>query len=287
MRYIDTSLISDPSKQQPFKGPSLAFLQAQTIEGNTAFARSIMGDNLWNVCNNNTVGCAIAGLQSASGGSVRGNGYIYFNGELYYCPGHTGLLSPPYTTGSNVPVFTLVTTPDAVADPTTFTDYSTANVHNYKTLAITAGLTGSGLFDLSQLQYVYNLPTFLALGNYTTTTAGSELVTGSTITTPALGPRHFKLRISGMISFLDNTAAIDGATLKIRNLTTSTDLQIITTALQSDAGAGGQNKQLCFSTEVLTLNVTGGNQFGCTVIRTGASNVQVTDLVFTCEEVRM
>lgn len=81
-----------------------------------------------------------------------GAGYIYFNGELYFCGGLS-----PIVTGD---LFTITVTNDPTADPLTFTDLVARNVHNVRRIVVTdtAAAPIFPQFTLSSVVYLQSLP---------------------------------------------------------------------------------------------------------------------------------
>lgn len=90
-------------------------------------------------------GCTNTGT---GGNYIIAEGLVLYNGILYRVPASTFT-----TTGPDVPILTLTTTYTTAtnADPVSFTDGSTHNIHQDKTLVVGAGTSGSSLLDYSAL----------------------------------------------------------------------------------------------------------------------------------------
>jgi len=70
------------------------------------------------------------------------------NAECYYMAAIASIAI------STAPVLTITTTPDATADPTTFTDGSSQNVHDVRTLVLTDGALNSADINYDDLIFV-------------------------------------------------------------------------------------------------------------------------------------
>lgn len=143
MNIIDTSQISDPTTEQPFTGPSLAFLQAATADAILGLAQGMVGISYSASTPYAIQGMLFTGSQSAPT-SIFG-GYILYNGELFKCAGHGG----SFTIGNQFSVIVTQGTPD----PLTFSDGSTKSVHNIRQLQILDTAT-AGLFTLANVVYI-------------------------------------------------------------------------------------------------------------------------------------
>ena len=207
MNIIDTSLISDPSKQQPFLGGSLAFLQNASKEMVTAICRGLMGEGNYTL--STTKGVIISGCKITAGGDTISSGYIYFNGELYYMAGATGMLAY-----SGVPVVTALNS-YLSPDPITFSDLSTGNVHQQRRLQVGDNLSGSGLFDLADIITPF-LKTQIVVSTFTTSAGSEQDVTGATFTTPSTGTRNYKITFTGDNYGAAATVTVTGATYKLK-----------------------------------------------------------------------
>jgi hypothetical protein len=123
MNKIDTSFVVDPTIQQPFTSRSLNFLQDADKDMVTGMCMYIVGDSY-----DTAKGYVLSGLTNT--GTIYFTGYIFYNGELYYCSG-ADIAGYAHAARLLVDV-----TNDGVADPLTFTDGIARNVHNIRKLKI-------------------------------------------------------------------------------------------------------------------------------------------------------
>jgi len=139
---INTSFIQDPAIQQPFTGPSLAFLQNSIKEQLSAIVQNLAQNQVSQNGPYSIYGCQKTSL----GGSnySYSPGYIWYAGEIYYFQG-TNLLSVPDTD-----ICTIVTQND-VNDPIYFSDLNPYYVLNHRIILISDGLSGSGTFNYSTI----------------------------------------------------------------------------------------------------------------------------------------
>jgi hypothetical protein len=207
MNIIDTSLITDPSKQQPFLGGSLAFLQNASKEIVTGICRGIMGEGNYTLTT--IYGVIISGCKITGAGATISSGYIYFDGEIYYFAGQTGMLAY-----SNVPVFTALNSYIS-PDPITFSDNSTGSVHQQRRLQIVDAVSGTGLFDLANIITPF-LKTQIIVSTFTTSSGSEQDVTGATFTTPSTGTRNYKITFTGDNYGAAATVTVTGATYKLK-----------------------------------------------------------------------
>jgi len=143
MNRIITTSISDPLIQQPLTGKSLDFLQNNYSAGFLALGQSLIGETF-----DISTPYILKGLD-AFGTNQYNEGWVFYFGEIYYCPGKATT-----TAFSNVPVLTLTVSNDSTADPVTFTDGVPRNVHNNRTMVLSDAVSGSGTFDLSDAVYL-------------------------------------------------------------------------------------------------------------------------------------
>jgi len=152
MKKLDVSSVTD-SARFPIKSGTLAFLQQAYGEALEGIIISLIGPTYSTATMYVLSGCVNTG--SGSNYTISG-GYVFFNGEIYSVPS-AGFS----TTGTDVPVFVLLSTFVMAinADPVTFTDNSTKNVHNIRQVLVQSGASGSGLADYST-RYVmsFNIP---------------------------------------------------------------------------------------------------------------------------------
>jgi hypothetical protein len=269
MNYIDTSQISDPSKQQPFLGASLLFLQNANREMVKGICRSHIGEGLYSVSNTN--GIVIAGCVSSSGGDVYGDGFIFFDDELYYFPGTTGVLA-----FAPAAIFVGSLTNDPTIDPIEFSDGSSGSVHKIKRLVLQAGTSGAGAFDLTDLlrkdlQQI-SVSTF-------TTSSGSEVdITGATYTTP-VGTRNYKIRFYCEVVPSSLLTSQAGATIKLYQ-----GVSAIRTVNSCGPGDGVSLPRYINYVEIYVTGVTGGTTFKLTATRNTSNNQSIERGLFVLEE---
>ncbi len=162
MKKLDTTFATT-TISQPAKGGTFLHLQQSYQEILSALAQSIVG-----VTYQTNVAYVLFGCVNSGSGSVYNisAGAVFYNGEAYLVP------AASFTAGgSNVAVGNITTSyfVDASADPVTFSDTSTHNVHQIRQMVITAALTGSGTADYSAW-----LQTQLTLVNDQEATLGSS-----------------------------------------------------------------------------------------------------------------
>ena len=136
MNKIITTYVVDPLVQQPFTADSLDFLQDANKEMIKAYALSVIGKIY-----DTTKYYIISGLYNYGTHQLT-EGYVFHDGELYYCPGKSTT-----TAFTNIPVLTFVET-SAAFDPVTFSDASTHSVHKIRRFIISDAVSGSGAVDL-------------------------------------------------------------------------------------------------------------------------------------------
>jgi len=141
MRKLNTSNIS-ATVGLPVKAGTLQHLQLAYQEALTALANSVIGRAA-----DFTNAYVLYGLiNSESGGAmVVSAGAIYYNGEVF-------LVDAFSLTPADTAVAGLVTTFYSTdADPVTFTDGISRNVHQIRKIVFTDGASGSGLFDFADM----------------------------------------------------------------------------------------------------------------------------------------
>lgn len=237
MNIIDTSLITS-TKQQPFLGGSLAFLQNASKEMIVAICRSIMGETKYAA--SSTTGIIMSGCTFSGTLDTIFNGFIFFNGELYYFNGQSGL-----NAYSNAPVF-VESNSFVSPDPTTFSDLSISNVHQQRRLTLADQVLGTGLFNLRDALYVNSdTSSLIAIPTFATTGASAQNVTGASYITPKAITggsglkRNFKITVCGNIEYNEANGSVEGGTLTLRNSTTSTDLSFAFARTTGNASTAG------------------------------------------------
>lgn len=141
MKKLDVTPITNSAQFFPKKG-TLEFLQLAFKEGFAGIVKGLIGNSYSATTVYVLYGCVNSGTYPAYNIT---DGVVFFNGEIYYVD------ATSYTaTGSDVAVWGLVQTQYTTdADPCTFSDYTTHNIHNIRKLRTTAAAAGSGLFDYS------------------------------------------------------------------------------------------------------------------------------------------
>lgn len=273
MNNITTSTIVDPNKQQPFLGGSLAFLQNSSKEMIVAICRAMMGETLYN----SGFAVCLCGCTFNSTLDQINNGFIFFNGELYYFNGVNGMNGY-----SNVPVF-IAANSFLSPDPITYSDNSTGSVHQQRRLTVADQVSGTGLFDLSTMKYVpAHNGTAVSTTNTTTASAAATPITLATYTTPRARTginRKFRIRFSCSVS-VPVTSGLEGATVEIYNSTASS--VIATMVMQNDpTNASLLTIPLTIETVAASL---GGNITVIARVTRYASDVTVANGFFVVDE---
>ncbi len=213
MNNIKTSDIVDPSIQQPFTGPSLAFLQAAYTESIYGLAVGIVGDNM-EAQQQGGAGVVVSGcVRQGFMGDVISGGYVLYNNELFYMNLQVGMNS--YT---DVPVVILSASQGA-NDPVTFSDGIARNVHNVRQLVIVDQPSGTGLFDLDDIGRLVHYQAT----NASSSTSGTGRVDLLTYTAPTGRNPILRVTVSGDLSFLLLTGPNEGGKLILRNDTAAVD----------------------------------------------------------------
>ena len=130
MNIINSNQIIDTNVQQPFTGTSLTFLQDASIEVLNALAQSL-GQWQGGTGADTYILTGFQRISIGGGNYAYTTGYIYdqTTNQIYFCK---GIGSIAYAN----PKFTLLATPDGVADPCIFSDGSTKNVHYHYTVEL-------------------------------------------------------------------------------------------------------------------------------------------------------
>lgn len=168
MRKINPAFITSLAKQ-PFTQGTWVHLQLAYQEAIAAIMQGQIGSAYDPTIVYIIFGCVATGADP--GARTFSAGAVFFNGEIYLVP------ATSYTSsGSNVAVGTIVTTPytgtGGNADPLEFTDLSTHNVHDIRTMNITAASAGSGTADFSTWKKISQ-----AISN--SSIAGASITTGT------------------------------------------------------------------------------------------------------------
>jgi len=143
MKKLDLSSVNS-SNQFPLKEGTLDFLQLAYQEGLTAIANNLIGGKA-----DTTHGYILWGCINTGSGlnyNISAGG-IYYNGEIYLVDATTFT-----ATSGNVAVAIIGTSQyTSNADPVTFTDGISRNVHNVKKIVFLDGASGSGIFDFASM----------------------------------------------------------------------------------------------------------------------------------------
>ena len=141
MRILDVSAITDSKQFFPKQG-TLQFLQDAYKEQLNNLCLALLGS----IAYSPTTAYVLFGCVNSGSGSnyVISAGAIFYNGEVFSVP------AVSLTASGNVPVANIVTAQYTVnADPVTYSDSTTGNIHNIRTISIGLGTSGSGISDYS------------------------------------------------------------------------------------------------------------------------------------------
>lgn len=148
MRKLDVSSITDTA-QMPVKSGTLQFIQDAYAEIVSGMLTAFLGNSY-----NPAAMYVLWGVQNTSNPPLYNitTGYIFYQGEIFQVPATSFTAS-----GTNVGIVGIIVsqyTGDGLnADPVTFTDLTSKNIHNIRTLQVMQGASGSGLLDFSALTY--------------------------------------------------------------------------------------------------------------------------------------
>lgn len=166
MKKLDYTPITNSAQFFPKKG-TLAFLQLAFQEGFTEIIKSLIGPGY-----NATTMYVLRGVVNS--GTLptytTTEGVVFYGGEFFLID------AASFTaTGSDVAVFSIVQTQYTTdADPCTFSDATTHNIHNIRKMQLTAGASGSGLANILEASYLnFVIPAQLNL-----TGSGQAVVSG-------------------------------------------------------------------------------------------------------------
>lgn len=166
MKKLDVTPITNSAQFFPKKG-TLEFLQLAFREGFTELIKSLIGPAYSTSTMYILRGVVDTGTHPTY---TTTEGVVFYNGEYFLID------AASFTaTGADVAVFSIITTQYTTdADPCTFSDATTHNIHNIRKMQLTAGATGSGLADISQAFYMnFTIPAQLVL-----TGSGQAVVSG-------------------------------------------------------------------------------------------------------------
>lgn len=147
MKHLNNAPLSNSAQFFPKKG-TLEFLQLAHKETAAATMIALIGSSyststvyvLYGVVNS-----SVAPIYTISAG------WVFYNGEFYE------VAAVNFTaTGSDVAVFSLITSQYTTdADPCTFGDTTSHNIHDIRKLQLTAGAPGSGIANIAQAFYLH------------------------------------------------------------------------------------------------------------------------------------
>lgn len=168
MKIIDTDKAVDPNKQQPFSTRSLYFLQRAFQENYRYLANAIVGASY----DYNTP-YVIDGCVLSNANKDISDGHIFYKNGIYT------VHSLSNSTGTPIK-FIEVLTPDATADPTTFSDGSIENVHIDHDFNAVDSATVTYDFSATDLVYLRNKWTAYTPTLTCTDNVGANVVGGFT-----------------------------------------------------------------------------------------------------------
>lgn len=191
MEEISISQITDPNKQQPFTGYSLQFLQNALRKDDAGIIEALVTKIVGSY--SLTVPYVITGCVVTDSGKDVTAGTLFYGGKFYETTSINGT--------TNVARFIKTKSQDITADPITFSDSTTGNVHDiYK--YVPTDVASGGDFTSANLVYLNSSSSVIAqeiaLATQTTTSTSYVDMTGLTYTTPNDGiTRKFKLTLKG------------------------------------------------------------------------------------------
>ncbi|CAB4130956.1 hypothetical protein UFOVP129_38 [uncultured Caudovirales phage] len=146
MKILDVTMVTDSKQFFPKEG-TLVFLQDAYKEQLSNLAQSLI-NGLGNAYSSSTVYVLWGCVNSGSGSNfIISAGAVFYNGEIFSVDAVSLTVS-----GGNIPVANIVTTQYTVnADPVTFSDSTTANIHNIRKVSIGSGTAGSGISNYTDL----------------------------------------------------------------------------------------------------------------------------------------
>lgn len=180
MEVISTNQIVDPNAQQPLTGKSLTFLQNALRKDDAGIIQALVTKIVGSY--SLTVPYVIDGCVLSDSNKDVTNGTLFYGGKFYEVVGVNGT--------TNVARFILTKSQDITADPVTFTDGSSKNVHDiYKYVA--TDVASGGDFIATDLVYLASvigkINTEITPSNQSIAATSYVDVSGSSYTTPADG----------------------------------------------------------------------------------------------------
>ena len=146
MKILDVTAVSDAAQIKIKKG-TLKFIQDAHIEALRDLITALIGPSY----NPDTIYVIKGLVNSATHPSYTiSPGTIFYQGEIFEVDAFSFSV-----TGSNVAVLSILTTQYTTdADPVTFTDLITYNVHNIRKIGISAGAYGSTFANYSEVNFI-------------------------------------------------------------------------------------------------------------------------------------
>jgi hypothetical protein len=169
MRIINTSIVVDPNKQQPFLTESLDFLTQNQIETLSSLAQTLIGPSYSSTQVYVLWGCVVTGVTAGAGNFAMTAGAVFYGGEIFQVAAVSTV-----AVGSGNTVYSLLnsvgTTTDPydntrALDPVTFSDGSTNSVHLTRTWVTSIQVTGTGGYSNAVGGWIYlDLPVLNTVG---------------------------------------------------------------------------------------------------------------------------
>lgn len=228
MKKIDITQIVSPSSKQPFTANSLDFLQNALDEDKASLVKALIISNLGSY--SLTTGYIISGCVLSDSNKDITAGEIFYGGKFYETTAVNGVTNPC--------CLVLTKTQDAIADPLTFTDGVTKNVHNIYKFVATDATVGShlGVTDIlgTSLVSVYStkITTDIKTSLYNTNSISYVGLTSMSYTTPNDGVTR-KFLIIGNSVFNYSTSTGNGSFLQLWNGSTELALTSNYAAIQT------------------------------------------------------
>lgn len=206
MKKIDISQIVSPTSKQPFTANSLKFKQDYDSENYSALVKALITQNIGSYSLTTPYvisGCVLSGTYNITAGE------IFYGGNFYNVTAKTSSVNPIR--------LILTKTYDATADPLTFTDGVTKNVHEIYTYVSTDVSTGGIL--ASSLVSVYGSGKITV--DTTPTNQSTNITTGTdlnlaTYTTPNDGiTRKFLINFCCSVDFAPSGSTTIGGQASI------------------------------------------------------------------------
>lgn len=284
MEVISISQISDPNKQQPFTGLSLEFLQNALRKDDAGIIEALVTKIVGSY--SLTVPYVISGCVVTDSNKDVTAGTIFYGGKFYETTSVNGT--------TNVARFIKTKTQDATADPVTFSDASTGNVHDIYKYVPTDVATG-GDFIATDLVYLSATSSIIAqqitLASQSTSSGTYVDMTGLTYTTPNDGvTRKYRISLKSDAD-LDGTSgsgsSIAQAYFRIYNDTDATELDESQTTTAIYVTAATQDVTAVMTANCKTIVSLAPNKvIKCQFKLISGTSVTATKAKFFIEEIK-